>query len=403
MARSVAWLKQFRRSLLRLSIRNVLLLQIVTLSVLVLSWTLWCIFASQHPLLGQYIDKNYLKQFLVVIPVSYIIFMLLCAYLFKQCDVEQEADLVFWVILLYEAILIYCGYLSGLFLMQVGIVATGLPIIGIMLAPIRIIVRAWGYGILALSLLAVTNGLGWLPYAPLYRGAPLADPQFLKFYLISSCFISWPIFLAVIGMSRFIFSEWRLREKQVRILSQRDALTGLYNRREASQYVEKLLAGRSGTPIAIILLDIDWFKSINDAHGHLVGDRALKTVADIISAEVREDDLLARFGGEEFVLVLADTSRAIALQIAERCRESLERCRFTSDRGMPISLTASFGVTVALSGDGFRLDDLLRAADRALYQAKMQGRNCVQYQMTRAPTLPNMTPLTAEQLAGKRP
>ncbi|HET9103221.1 MAG TPA: diguanylate cyclase [Solirubrobacteraceae bacterium] len=154
-----------------------------------------------------------------------------------------------------------------------------------------------------------------------------------------------------------------------------DALTGLPNRRAADESIKRMTAhaGRTITPLSAVLLDLDHFKQINDLHGHDRGDKVLAAVGGLLAANVRASDFAARFGGEEFLLLLPDTDRDGALELAEKLRRSIER----ADIGQIGRITASFGVAT-LPMDAVEPEQLLRKADRALYAAKARGRNRVE-------------------------
>ncbi len=157
------------------------------------------------------------------------------------------------------------------------------------------------------------------------------------------------------------------------VQSATDPLTGLKNRRAFQERLEAEVgrARRYGSPLSLLILDVDHFKSYNDAFGHPAGDEVLRKVATLLLGETRSADLVARYGGEEFVVLLPDTELEGALLLAERCRNAIETADW-SRRGVTISVGVS---TLTLD----TLDDggLLEATDRALYEAKRDGRNCV--------------------------
>lgn len=171
----------------------------------------------------------------------------------------------------------------------------------------------------------------------------------------------------------------RDREDRVQALqlAEHDPLTGLFNRRGFLEHAlpEHEAALRNARPLSLVLLDIDHFKDVNDRHGHDAGDRALAAVADRLRLLSRLDDIIARWGGEEFVLLLPDTSRDAAYAFAELLRADLAHMVVTLADGSTVSMTASLGVAGAHRVS--KLDDLLRHADAALYAAKQAGRNRV--------------------------
>ncbi|MFZ2853725.1 MAG: PAS-domain containing protein [Rhodocyclaceae bacterium] len=160
-----------------------------------------------------------------------------------------------------------------------------------------------------------------------------------------------------------------------------DALTGLANRRKFLERYEfeRLRQVRAGLPLSLILIDVDHFKAVNDQWGHIVGDICLKAVANTLSSHVRGIDLVARFGGEEFLVLLSDTNEADALLVGEKLRHMVENTLIsTALAAQPtLQLTASFGVTTLLPQENVSLETLIERADVAVYAAKHGGRNQV--------------------------
>ncbi len=164
---------------------------------------------------------------------------------------------------------------------------------------------------------------------------------------------------------------------ELRVASNVDFLTKLRNRRAFSDDTTQQLAQaeRHNWQLALILFDIDYFKQVNDNHGHDMGDAVLIRVADIAKSQCREADILARYGGEEFIAMAFDCSADDALNLAERVRSALARAPFTASDGKAFYVTASFGVVTASASDVSHIEALVRVADRALYDAKSAGRN----------------------------
>jgi len=172
--------------------------------------------------------------------------------------------------------------------------------------------------------------------------------------------------------------------QQLRRIAMTDALTAVWSRASFTEQaaLELLRATRYRDNVCLIMFDIDRFKSINDQFGHSCGDEALREVAAIAKETLRETDLLGRFGGDEFVVLLPRTSLSQATETANRIRESLERLRLSSPAAR---VTGSFGVAQAKPDEIFK--DLFVRADRALYEAKTQGRNqVVPRALSRSPT-----------------
>jgi two-component system, cell cycle response regulator len=159
-----------------------------------------------------------------------------------------------------------------------------------------------------------------------------------------------------------------------------DPLTGILNRRQIMTRAEEelSLAARNATPVVVVMTDIDQFKPVNDAGGHRAGDYVLRKVAGLIGAQIRREDLLGRFGGDEFMLLLrGEVKQAGALAFCEKIRHSIETFPFEHD-GIRMNVTVSIGVCCAGPGKSYAVEDLVELADRALYRAKENGRNRVE-------------------------
>src|SRR2546427_3975469 len=167
--------------------------------------------------------------------------------------------------------------------------------------------------------------------------------------------------------------------KRAEALSVTDDLTKLYNSRYLNLVLrrETKRASRSGRPLSLLFIDLDGFKSVNDTHGHLFGSRALVEAAAVIRRSARETDVVSRFGGDEFALVLPDTGGEGAFAVGERVRDRIAAHKFLADDGLNIRLTASVGVAT-LPDVAASADELVAAADKAMYQVKDSGKNGIQ-------------------------
>jgi len=187
----------------------------------------------------------------------------------------------------------------------------------------------------------------------------------LQFVTIVSCF------------SLTISASQQLAQK-LAVQATIDSLTNIYNRRAFDEFAEKstLKAQREQQPISIIIMDIDFFKQVNDQYGHQVGDKVLQEFSLRLKSSLRQYDILARYGGEEFTLLLPETNARTAMIIAEKLRVKIAKPVFCLDNGAVLSVTSSFGVATS-QGEVIDWQQLISLADQALYHAKESGRNCV--------------------------
>ncbi|WP_054537422.1 diguanylate cyclase [Herpetosiphon geysericola] len=179
-----------------------------------------------------------------------------------------------------------------------------------------------------------------------------------------------------------LVAEMQERDRQrieLERLATIDSLTGLYNRRHFLVSAQVLLeqAALAGNSLAIMLFDIDHFKQINDQHGHHVGDLVLQSIATTAQAALRQSDLLGRYGGEEFIVLLSRVTKAEALLVAERLRSAIEQQRLTYEQQL-IRSSVSLGLALCHEHAEISLEQLIQQADQALYQAKAAGRNTIQ-------------------------
>ncbi len=184
-------------------------------------------------------------------------------------------------------------------------------------------------------------------------------------------------FIALIIFSVFGYMLGLYTDK-IEFLSLHDKLTGLYNRHYLIKSLEHLLAmnKRYKRKLSLMMIDLDHFKRVNDSYGHVTGDLALKAVAECVRQHCRESDVLARYGGEELIIICPDSNIQESYQLAERIRKSVEQ--LTSESlGFPGPQTISVGAYEWSSDEELSIDQLISRVDKALYRAKEEGRNKV--------------------------
>jgi two-component system cell cycle response regulator len=205
--------------------------------------------------------------------------------------------------------------------------------------------------------------MGSIAISPGRRGASTEDRRFLS---ILGSELGGPLRMVSLMM-------------ESRRLASTDSLTGLYNRRAFAQAIDaaRKKSPTALLPLSVILLDIDHFKKVNDTLGHDAGDAVLQGVARVLSSMARKSDVVARWGGEEFVIALTHTAEAGTRIAAERVRRAIADAKYQLPNGELVSATASLGLASALD-EHWTLEDLLTRADKALYSAKHRGRNRVE-------------------------
>ncbi|WP_141100868.1 GGDEF domain-containing protein [Roseateles aquatilis] len=188
-------------------------------------------------------------------------------------------------------------------------------------------------------------------------------------------------FISLIGAGfGFVLANFERVARRMEDMATTDGLTGCLNRMTADALLRHELerCRREGTPLAFVLLDLDHFKDINDCHGHHAGDAALRAFAAEVRLRLRASDVVGRWGGEEFGLVLPATDEPGATRLVDQIREAVATLKLCDGEGRPFSLTVSAGIAVAQRGASLNGDQIFMRADRALYRAKDGGRNRVQ-------------------------
>lgn len=172
-------------------------------------------------------------------------------------------------------------------------------------------------------------------------------------------------------------------KKKLKVLASIDSMTKLFNRRYFIEISKSILdiAKRNKTDTAIIMLDIDKFKKINDTYGHKVGDNVIIALASILREQSRKSDIISRWGGEEFVMLLSNTNTDGALVISEKIRKAIEDLRINVKDAQELKFTVSIGISKVAYENNIDIEDSINQADEALYEAKKSGRNkvCIKY------------------------
>lgn len=352
---------------------NKCILMLILGCVIHLVWILWKIFIWLNPSLWSMINLGLVKQQIVL----NLIFIVVLSSLIYPCVYWQHKA---WVKRFVPYITVWCfitslcrdAYLIGTLSPATLSSFVSLLTVGLVLLPRSIVYSALIPSTLYLFVCGYLSLHGILPYAPIFNLPN--DAYANSFWVGSMLYFITPVVMICLILFEILLSQWRNREQLIQQLSRIDPLTNTYNRRSLNQYLEHIQRKKNQN-YALVLLDLDHFKSINDCHGHHKGDEALILVGQLLKQHLRESDVVGRFGGEEFLLLLYHTTLEQAHHTAERCRAAIEHLELKDDHGSRIALTASFGISTAPSP--LTPFQLLTQADKALYSAKASGRNQV--------------------------
>ena len=340
-----------------------------------LVWITWKICVLMTPHLWEWVNLSLvqLQLKLDILFLGLLVLMIFpCAYWSNRIWVQQRLPYLSIGILVLS--LCRNGSMIGLLSPATMVSYVSLVTVGLLLFKRKIIYYTFIPVTCFLILSTYLSLEGYIRYAPIFDLD--TTPYENKFWVISMlCFIA-PILIICLILFEILLSQWRHREKQIQHLSQIDPLTNALNRRSIALYLEKL-AHQSESCYAVVLIDLDYFKQINDQYGHSAGDDVLIKVTEFLSNTVRENDIVGRFGGEEFILLLNQCNLAQAQNIAERCRYGIQHLDVKHNLTETIQLTASFGI--ATSSKALQPEHIVRLADQALYEAKACGRNQVKY------------------------
>ena len=263
----------------------------------------------------------------------------------------------------YRVMVVLGGLLRGLIT-----AATGLALWRGVADSRRVAARLAAFFYFLWAFMLLNRVAWWL----LHPAANAGQEPTSTFGLMSRLILTWVV------TPSFLWMLTRQLDDELIRHAHEDPLTGVANRRVMWEHGERRAAeaDRQGAPMAVLMIDADHFKAINDRWGHDVGDQVLVAIADTLKRHVRAEDLLARVGGEEFMVLVRRGDAALAEEIAERLRAALENAVIALPSGETLHCTASIGYCVAMPEQA-NWREMVVAADRALYQAKRQGRNCV--------------------------
>ena len=271
----------------------------------------------------------------------------------------------------------------GLLNMLNGVIFMGITFTALLLFPRFSVYFGLVAYVIACYLLSALTVLGYLDYAVAYKPYTLMHKDVQSAQIIYSMFYTTLYAAFTITLFDISIERWRRYNSKIEKLSCTDELTGLLNRRGVNEIIDLQMQQAQIThrETSLIMVDIDNFKNINDQYGHHQGDLVLKHVANILRKNLRASDVIGRYGGEEFVILLPFTSIENAVLLAEVCRKALEQTAVEVKENEMLYIKACFGVS-STAFSGFDYTGLFEQADKALYEAKHNGKNQVRTAFT---------------------
>ncbi|ARU54436.1 aspartate-semialdehyde dehydrogenase [Oleiphilus messinensis] len=344
-----------------------------------LQYLFWAEYLLAHESAPKYVHIDFLESNLyllyICVGLSLMIFVSLFAFKYRY---GEHILYEHFAAQYYGLSLCFYGYLVGTMSLPTGIVLAGAPVVGLILFNRWVVLYALITACSVIVILSYGAALNYWPYAPAIK-YPVSSGHGLSLFWLTHMYIfGAPHLLILTAFAYFVLRRWRRREREVKQLSMTDSLTGLLNRGaiSASLRSEQQRSSRTRIPFSLLMIDLDYFKQINDTWGHQTGDLVLTETARILRDCVRQYDQVGRFGGEEFLIVLPDTDEHEAFQLAERCRQKIEAVKI--DVGSrTLKVTGSLGLFCNEQELDLSAELMLHYADKALYEAKAQGRNRV--------------------------
>lgn len=339
----------------------------------------WKLYVVAHPTMNQWLNLEVIRANLPIcyglVGVSSAITCLCYFWSDQPALIRPMPYLSAWFIAISMS---YHAHLVGTLTPITGILLIGGGMYGMLLFDRWVTYPALACALVLLGISVIMTLSGQWVYAPVFRQMIMPTPDNALIWLANMMLFSLPITIGIFLLLDRMINQWKQNAADVWRLSQTDALTGLYNRHHLSNHLER--QSQRAETVSIALLDIDHFKQINDQCGHVVGDQVLQCVAVCLKQHTRHTDCLARFGGEEFIVVMPNTDADDAIAVIERCRIALQSIDARRDANHALRVSGSFGV-ITLQGQ-FDVSTALSDVDHLLYQAKAQGRNRVIHQQS---------------------
>lgn len=343
-------------------------------------WLFWKIFVIFSPAVHEFVDVTFVVTSLYLNIAFIFIYFILIYMCFKFSKThEMYTPIIFLCTSIFGGFLLWDAYICGVMSPATAIVMISVIALGLLLFEAKII-----YPILTMTTVVIIGlvyftWLGKVDYVPLFDFPGMHNSPYTNhFWCLSMLYFALPVVVICFAMFSIILHQWRNREASFKSMSLIDPLTKLLNRRSINQQlaiIEQKLTRQKQQCYGIIILDLDHFKRINDSYGHMIGDEVLIEVAEALQSNVRQADMLGRYGGEEFIIVVKNTDKNIIMQLAHRCQRSIQKLQICTGKAQPLRITASFGVTLVCQNQSMK--NAIQQADDAMYQAKQNGRDLI--------------------------
>ena len=343
-------------------------------------WIAWKLYILLNVDVQQFVHLSVVKFQLNFELIQIVVAaLLIIALSFLKGKKKIEDYVPYFCVNLFAITLLFDAYTAGVFGSNTMVNTACYVFVGIILFNNRVMGSVVLLSTLCFAIIIGATSKGDIAYGPIFNFKTIGEPSYLNsFWLNSTSFFSFPILIACVAILMLILKQWRERENYIAYLSEFDALTGIYNRRMLNLALAELDRNRHLAQMnAMIMIDLDDFKDVNDTHGHLVGDLVLENTAETLKNAIRDSDVVGRFGGEEFLIILKNTSIEKTQLIAERCHDALQQIEHLSKDQIKFKVSGSMGVAFMQQGE--LAMNSLHEADLALYRAKSSGRNKICY------------------------
>lgn len=360
-------------------------LLMLLISAEILNFLAWMVYVEFSNYAQDYVNLVIIERLLPLVIVAFFIFSV-NAYLFYRFRYVEKFIKIYepTVMILYSLGMAYVGYLVGYDNLISVITVTSASVLIILLCHRSISFGLAFFNIMLMFFLMYVANAGLIPQSALHVGE--VHSKFWVYSYLQLCAFKLILILNLVGNFIFAIKKSYANSKH---LSEHDGLTGLPNRSSVIKYLNSLI--QKQVPIGLVMIDLDYFKQINDNLGHVFGDKVLVEVGQCFKKTLREDDMLGRYGGEEFILVIANADNNIANIVAQRLHKMMNQLEISINETQSLKPTASFGITTSayinsiigeenqnLTNQEYRAmmqKQLIEVADVSMYHAKKTGRN----------------------------